>query len=286
MNSHYIKKFLFKYSCIGKPVFWIFRLKITINYLCWVFKESWNWLLTSNETTNFTYELEEKNKKYLASLLSFIFDIKISEIFKYIEELENNKNLINHIQDSSKNHCRRLISDTNVKFGRKLSWYIITRILKPKIIVETGIDKGLGGCVLIEALMKNEEEGYLGQYFGTDINPDAGYLISEKYTKYATIFYGDSIESLRNFSKSIDLFINDSNHDPNYEEEEYKVIESKLSETSIILGDNCEITDKLLSFSQEKNRSFVFFQEKPLKHWYPGGGIGISFKRRSSQELI
>lgn len=64
-----------------------------------------------------------------------------------------------------------------------------------------------------------------------------------------------------------------------YEAEEYKTIANKLSEHAIVLGDNSHCTDRLLEFSLETNRHFVFFEEKPLDHWYPGAGIGISFKR-------
>ena len=77
----------------------------------------------------------------------------------------------------------------------------------------------------------------------------------------------------------IDLFINDSDHSAEYESEEYKTISNKLSEHAIILGDNSHSSNKLFEFSLETKRHFVFFQEKPFKHWYPGAGIGISFKR-------
>jgi hypothetical protein len=91
--------------------------------------------------------------------------------------------------------------------------------------------------------------------------------------------YGDSIESLKKLDVAIDLFINDSDHSADYEAEEYKIIADKLSERAFVLGDNSHVTDKLLEFSLATNRQFIFFKEKPLNHWYPGAGIGISFKR-------
>ena len=114
---------------------------------------------------------------------------------------------------------------------------------------------------------------------GTDINPLAGYLLSGDYANYGSILYGDSIESLKKFDDEIDLFINDSDHSEEYEAGEYKTIANMLSQHAVILGDNSHYTDKLLEFSLETNRHFVFFQEKPKNHWYPGAGIGISFNR-------
>ena len=33
-------------------------------------------------------------------------------------------------------------------YGRRLGWYALVRALKPRTVVETGADKGLGSCVL------------------------------------------------------------------------------------------------------------------------------------------
>ena len=153
------------------------------------------------------------------------------------------------------------------------------RATKPKIVVETGVDKGLGACVLTAALMKNSEEGYTGYYYGTDINPKAGYLLSEPYSELGRVLYGDSIESLQKLNESIDIFINDSDHSAEYERREYETVQGKLAPAAIILGDNAHTNDKLLTFALATGRQFVFFQEKPLNHWYPGAGIGIAFPK-------
>ena len=48
----------------------------------------------------------------------------------------------------------------------------------------------------------------------------------------------------------------------------------------MILGDNSHVTDELLRFSIEHKRNFVLFRERPKNHWYPGAGIGISYKQK------
>ena len=101
-----------------------------------------------------------------------------------------------------------------------------------------------------------------------------------KYKEVGEILYGDSIKSLSEFSEKIDLFINDSDHSADYEYQEYLTIKDLLREKAIILGDNSHCTSKLAEFSRETGRSFIFFQETPLNHWYPGAGIGISYKER------
>jgi predicted O-methyltransferase YrrM len=149
--------------------------------------------------------------------------------------------------------------------------------MKPKVVVETGVDKGLGSVVLCAALLRNRNDGEPGRYYGTDLNPAAGYLLSGKYAETGEILYGDSIESLRALGDPIDLFINDSDHSAEYEAAEYETIKDNLSPSAVILGDNSHVTDKLFQFSRHNGRQFIFWEEEPINHWYPGGGIGFSF---------
>jgi hypothetical protein len=158
-------------------------------------------------------------------------------------------------------------------FGRRLG---VVRILKPSVIVETGVDQGAGACLLCAALMRNAAEGHPGRYFGTEIRTEAGVLFTKAYSTVGTILLGGSIDSLERFGEPIDLFINDTDHSPVYEAAEYDTIRDKLSPRAVILGDNSHATTALAEFSERRGRRFVFFSERPKDHWYPGAGIGIS----------
>lgn len=210
-------------------------------------------------------------------MIALVTKKEYSEIHRYIKEVESNEELKKHIILTTNNSKENRFADKEVRFGRRVGWYAFARALKPKVIIETGVDKGLGSVLLCTAIEKNKEEGYNGNYYGTDINPKAGYLLAGKYKEFGQILYGDSITSLSNFKENIDLFINDSDHSTDYEYEEYQTIKSLLKEKTIILGDNSHCTNKLSQFSLENKRHFLFFKEKPSNHWYSGGGIGISF---------
>jgi hypothetical protein len=79
----------------------------------------------------------------------------------------------------------------------------------------------------------------------------------------------------------IGVFVNDSDHSASYELEEYKTVLPLLHPDSVILGDNAHATSSLYEFSKANNRDFLFWKEEPVNHWYPGGGIGFSFRRRA-----
>jgi hypothetical protein len=236
-------------------------------------------LFASREISNFTYDLEQTNEKHLASAIADITGKSYDAVMSFIREIKADDELRSHISVLTRESDLAFIADSQARFGRRIGWYALARILKPRVIIETGVDKGLGACLLTAALRRNAREGHPGRYFGTDLNPKAGYLLSGDYASYGTILYGDSIASLKNFAGTIDLFINDSDHSPDYEAGEYRAIADKLSRQAVILGDNAHCTDKLLEFSLERGRHFVFFREKPARHWYPGAGIGFSFNR-------
>ena len=80
------------------------------------------------------------------------------------------------------------------------------------------------------------------------------------------------------FTEPVDLFINVSDHSTEYERREYELIEQKLTESAVILGDNAHCNSELHDFSARSNRQFLYWQEWPINHWYPGCGIGFSFK--------
>ena len=237
------------------------------------------WAINSKEDTNFTYNISDTNILYLAHTISVVTETDYKTVLRYMEEAENDAELKDTIITATKDSPFGRYADLEVRFGRRLGWYAFVRVLKPKIVIETGVDKGLGSILICSALLKNKEEGFEGKYYGTDINLDAGYLLTGKYKEVGEILYGDSINTLSHFPKNIDIFINDSDHSADYEYQEYLAIKKIITDKTIILGDNSHCTNKLAIFSNETDRNFLFFQEVPKDHWYPGAGIGISFKK-------
>lgn len=237
-----------------------------------------SWLVRSNEYTNFTYELTERNKRHLAAFIADVTSARYETALGFIRELEADENLQAAVKRATMRHEEGRFADSEVRYGRRLGWYALVRILKPRVVVETGVDKGLGSVVLTAALRRNGLEGHPGVYYGTDINTKAGYMLHGEYAQYGRILYGDSIESLSRLDCEIDLFINDSDHSPVYERREYDVVRGKLSDRAVIVGDNAHATDSLLQFALETGRRFAFFRETPRNHWYQGAGIGVAFK--------
>lgn len=236
------------------------------------------WIVQSREVTNFTYDVTARNKLHLAHAIALATGASAAEVRRLFGELEVDGDLRAVISSRVRASDLGYAADERMDYGRRLGWYAAARVLKPGVVVETGVDKGLGSVVLCAALLRNGVEGSPGRYYGTDFNPNAGYLLEPPYSTVGEILYGDSLASLARFRQPIDLFINDSDHSAEYEGKEYECIKTKLSAHALILGDNAHVTDELLRFSEAQGRRFLFFKEEPKGHWYPGGGLGISFR--------
>jgi hypothetical protein len=257
-----------------------YRFGLAIRHLSRPFKYVPGWLIKSRETTNFTYDLAEANRRYLAAFLADATGVGYATIAGYLDEIDADQELREHVRMYTARSTRRELADKVVRFGRRVGWFALVRAVKPRLVVETGVDKGYGSCVLTAALRHNAQEGHPGRYIGTDIDPEAGYLLAPPYDAFGRILYGDSISSLRALTQKIDVFINDSDHSPDYEAEEYRTVAGLLGPESFVIGDNAHATPRLLEFALQTGRTFVFFPEVPKDHWYPGGGIGLAFFRR------
>jgi hypothetical protein len=162
------------------------------------------WVRSSGRPDNFYYGLTSRNTEHLISTLAYVFATSRDRVSAIAGELCECA--------AVKEASDKLGIDSNRLYGRRLGWYIVTRITHPRLVVETGVHDGIGAVILTEALRRNAAEGASGTYRGTDIDPKAGWLLQAPDID-AEVLYGDSIASLEKLEPgSVDLFINDSDH--------------------------------------------------------------------------
>ena len=241
-----------------------------------------SWLLMSNEHTNYTYHLTELNIRHLSRFISVALNVAHRRVNEYLDEIIKDSDLKEHIADRVAASNRRFETDPEARYGRRIGWYAIVRILKPEVVIESGIDKGLGSCVLAAALLRNQKEGFPGKLYAIDVDPSAGWLIAQPYNQAIKIVIDDSHVALSRFDMAIDVFIHDSFHDYIHERQEYSLISNKLAHGAVVVSDNAHAGTALMDFAEEEAFDFHFWAEEPMEHFYPGGGIGlaVSSKRK------
>jgi predicted O-methyltransferase YrrM len=145
-------------------------------------------------------------------------------------------------------------------------------------VVETGVDKGLGTCVLAAALLRNAEDGRPGRVSSLDINPEAGYLARQApWSTVVDLVIGDSIASIAALDQAVDVFLHDSAHSRVHERSEFHAVGPKLAPGALLLTDNVSNTTVLADYAEQTGRRFLAFREQPARHWFPGDGIGAAW---------
>ena len=266
-----------KFTALGRLVLIPYRWLGALPYAFRQIGQILRWGFTSKEHYNHTYQLTPLSRAYLVSYTAVICGHPEEEIEKYFRELETDEDLRRSLVERALASLDRHNSDLEPRYGRRLGWYALMRATKPRVVVETGVDRGLGTVVIAAALRRNAKEGAPGMLYATDIITTCGHLMSDDYRQFAKILIGDSVESLKKFDQPVDIFLHDSDHRAEYEWAEFLAIEPKLHTDSIVMSDNSQQTAKLLEFSKRAGRSFLYFQDQPQDHWWPGDGIGTAF---------
>ena len=243
-----------------------------------VLKVSAAWLFTSREHHNYTYDLTALSREHLAWYVAAVCDAPVQQIRGYLTEIEKDDALRGHLEAGIAGAARRGLADKRVRYGRRIGWYALVRARKPKHIVETGVDKGLGSCVLASALLRNAADGAPGRVTSLDINPEAGYLAKvEPYAGVIDLVIGDSIAAINALETPVDLFLHDSDHTIEHERNEFTAVEAKLAPGALLLSDNATKTNVLPKYAEKTGRRFLAYRETPKAHWFPGDGIGAAW---------
>jgi predicted O-methyltransferase YrrM len=236
------------------------------------------WLFTSREHHNYTYDLTRLSREHMAWFVSVVCDVPVKQVREYFAELAEDTDLRTHIERATAASARRGLADRRVRYARRMGWYAIVRAARPAHVVETGVDKGLGTCVLAAALLRNAAEGTPGRVTSLDINPEAGYLAKEApWSTVVDLVIGDSIASIGALDRPVDLFLHDSDHSVAHERREFTAVEPKLAPGARLLTDNVTVTNVLAEHAEATGRRFLAYRETPSRHWFPGDGIGVAW---------
>jgi Methyltransferase domain len=247
------------------------RAATVARYDARVLADSVRWLALSREHTNFTYDLEPLNVEHLAWFVAAIADAPVGVIRRYIAELEADDAFRAELESLAVISPRRGLTDRRVRYGRRAGWYALVRARRPEHVVETGTDKGLGTRVLAAAVLKNGT----GRVTTVDTNAAAGSLLGGGFGDVVDLRIGDSVALLPRLGP-VDLFIHDSLHTVEHEAAELEAV--SLTADAVALSDNAHVTNVLAGWADHTGRRFLYFQERPRRHWYPGAGIGAAWR--------
>lgn len=252
------------------------RTMAVARYDARVIGRSLDWLVRGRETTNYTYDLDSLNRDQLCWFVSAVTGAEIGQVRAWVRELEGDSELFDQLTRRLSSNPRWRICAKEPHWARRFGWYALVRATQPDQVVETGTHLGLGSCVIAAALLRNGH----GRLTTIDIDPEAGYLISEPWASVIDRRTGSSIDLLAKV-RDVDMFLHDSLHTYDYEASELKAVEPNLRPEAIILSDNAHDSAALSDWAERTARHYLFFKEHPAGHWWPGDGIGAAWADRA-----
>lgn len=209
--------------------------------------------------------------------LSYMFGPDL-DMFSF--DLANEDELADWIADllgAERGHIAELIIESRSHpwlvdlppLGRRVGWYVLTRLVRPERVIETGIHDGIGSRVLLAALDRNGA----GELVSFDVWEGAGSRVG-KHPRWDRRITGTQDGLPPAFAEApVQIFLHDSLHTYAHERMELDIASGAMT-SGLLLSDNSHDTTALADVARELRLPYHFFQERPRQHFYRGAGIG------------
>lgn len=211
--------------------------------------------------------------------LSQYLNIELIKIEEYYNELLDDSEFLKEINEQIK-VSREFYQNAIFKHEEldSIDWlaiqriilYILVRIYKPSVCVETGVFYGGNSCFILNALRRNN----FGELISIDLPSkqiksnkrhflvgdkedipselDVGFLIHQSLKERWNLIRGDSLKEIPKIVKNVDLYIHDSEHSFHFVQNEMSMIWKKLSGNAIIVVDDLDWSNGFYGFCVEK----------------------------------
>lgn len=195
-----------------------------------------------------------------AQRVSGLLKVSRQEVERFYAEI-NGSSFIRDI--ASRAEAGRGFFDFNMCMVlRAPTLYVLCRILKPEIVVETGVADGFSSAFILQALEKNGK----GRLYSIDLpnqegqvisgGRQTGWLVSDELKSRWELILGDSrvqLPALCQRLKSIDLFYHDSDHSYQNMTFEFNSAFDFVKSSGLIVSDDITDNNSFADFIRIKN---------------------------------
>jgi len=194
--------------------------------------------------------------------------IKYSEIvYKKYSNSKLDEEVLKEI--INEDHGTNFIQKKLVKWDTTL--YILIRLIKPKLIVETGVLWGYSSAHILKALEENNS-GFLYSIDLTDSRLlsrglTSGPVVPDNLKGRWELIIGKSIDKLPDLLKkleSIDIFIHDSEHSYENMMFEYETAYESLNEGGLLISHDIEANTSFIDFCSVNNLSCFIYEDDSI----------------------
>jgi hypothetical protein len=218
------------------------------------------YLLFDPEIESFSFDIE--NEAEVVAGLAAALGRPAVELASYVEEVRRDPELTRW----------RPTMRHRLPIGNRLSWYLIARAEKPRVVVETGIYQGLGSLTLLRALQRNAEDGHPGELMSFDALADAGALVRPHLRERWRRVIGHTGETLPAAleGREVGLMFQDTPHTEENQRFEFGAVLDHASERLLLFDSSGGDAPTLRALAEERGGSYHAIPLRSRDHIYPG----------------
>ena len=157
-------------------------------------------------------------------------------------------------------------------------WWVLVRLRKPRLVVETGVWYGLGSAVLLRALELNAGDGHEGRLMSFDPDITGGWLVPERLKPRWTWVQATTEEALEPClgRQEVDLFIHDTPSAYERERAEFEVALRHAAPGAVLFSSNGENTPALRELCAAHGLPYHHYRYVAQRQFYVTRGLSLS----------
>ncbi len=198
--------------------------------------------------------------------ISKALNIQSNVLNGYIGEIRMKKEFKNLWQQLAKFESARGFSTGAIDRDLGVILYALVRVLKPTVVLETGVSAGTSSAYILCALEENRD----GRLFSIDLPMDEykleqpGWIVPDELRHRWRLILSRSSEALPALLQevgTVDMFFHDSDHSYENMLWEYRSIWPHLRHGGLLLSHNINLNNAFSQFSSEvEGNEFVYGQ--------------------------
>jgi hypothetical protein len=231
------------------------------------------YLLWDPEVCSFTYDIS--NEDELAAALARVLGRDAQEVQAAIVEAkadpEFGERLTTRLRFAFRyKHIVRLN-------GQQLATWAVVRLMKPKLMVETGVLDGLGSLVALRAFELNRAEGHDGTLLSFDGAAGTGWLVPDNLKTGWRFIQELTTDALcRELEgRHVDVFIHDTEQSAEHQRWEFGVAVRHAADQIVLLAAS-DWGPALREVAGEAGGYYEHFIDAPRNHFYGGARLGFA----------
>lgn len=219
----------------------------------------------------------EVNKMSL-ELIADYFSVKNEDVNAIYEELLTDESFLNELNEKirSVRQCyqkgifnKESVDSADWFAMQRIALYVMIRLLKPEVCLETGVFYGGTTAFILNALRRNN----YGRLISIDLKRssfvtepchhlvndseyipeglDVGFIVHGNLKKRWELVRGNSLEEIPKITETINFYNHDSDHSYSFVKKEMSLAFPKLANNAVIMADDIDWSNGFFSFCDE-----------------------------------